>query len=71
MVILDEETGPGKVDLSHGRIEQLIEQASENDGRAETQYMDLGVQKGYKRILKRAEPAQTNQDKSGCKRAIL
>ena len=36
--VLDRETEQGKVDLHHGRIEQILDQAAENAGLPKAQY---------------------------------
>ena len=38
MGILDRETGQGKVDLLHGRIEHIIDNAAKNAGLMKAQY---------------------------------
>ena len=45
MAIIGESTGGGKVDLSHGRIEQIPDHAPKLAGLTKTQYAEWGQQK--------------------------
>ena len=36
--VLDRETGHGKVDLGHGRIEHIVDNTAKNSGLVKTQY---------------------------------
>ena len=46
MEVIDRETRRGKVDLFRGRIEQILDQASQNDGLTKTQYKIWKVEEG-------------------------
>ena len=66
MAILDGETGKGRVDLYHDRIEQNIDQSANRAGLAKRHTKHGNRRRPrYQRIQTRANPIQTTQRKGG------
>ena len=69
MKILDDETEQAKVDMAHGGIEQIFEEATKEAGISETQYRDWGEaggapgQKGRSSVLSKRR--KTRQGRNG------
>ena len=65
MQVLDRETGHGGVDLPHGRIEQILDQAATDAGLRKTQYKLWEKAGGSTQEYSDAEEESQNQRESG------